>query len=134
MLKVRFEPGWILLSVAVLVAFSLDALVLVWALATVLSPSCGNDVAWATTSALAALATVVAVGGVVAAVVRWRRLRAERLAPAPAPTPAGAGWSSGGTAAYRAAPVWPALVFGGVVLLGVLAAMAAFTLPTGGCG
>ena len=121
-------PSWVPVLVAVIVALGLDAAVVVWALATVLSPSCGNDVAWATASGLAAAATIVAAGGVVAALVRWRRLRAA------GPAGARVRWLGPEAVIVRAGATWPSLVLAAVMALALLAVVAAVNLPTGGCG
>jgi hypothetical protein len=127
-LKVRYVPSWVPVLVAVVVALGLDAAVVVWAMASVLAPSCGNDVAWATAAALAVAATAVAAGGVVAALVRWCRLRAA------GPDGARVRWLGPDDVIIRAGATWPSLLLAAVVMLGFLAVVSAMSLPTGTCG
>ena len=62
-------------GVAVAAALVLDAVVVLWALATLLSPSCGEDLAWLGTTLAAGVASIAALGDVLGVIWSWRRGR-----------------------------------------------------------
>jgi hypothetical protein len=62
-------------GVAVAAALVLDAVVVLWALATLLSPSCGEDLAWLGTTLAAGVASIAALADVLGVIWWWRRGR-----------------------------------------------------------
>jgi hypothetical protein len=97
-------------GVAVAAALLLDAVVVLWALATLLSPSCGEDLAWLGATLTAGVASIAALADVLAVIWLWHRGRplSRRL------------WWHRGLLAVVAAAV-------------VAAILAATLLPTGSC-
>lgn len=74
--EARPDRGLLLLvGVAGVVAVGLDALAASWALATLLSSSCGEDVAWLGLVAAGGMASATAVSGGFHLVRWWRRGR-----------------------------------------------------------
>jgi hypothetical protein len=60
-------------GVAVAAALVLDTLVVLWALVTLLSPSCGEDLAWLGTTLAAGVASIAALVDVLGVLWWWRR-------------------------------------------------------------
>jgi hypothetical protein len=60
-------------GLAVAAALVLDAVVVLWALATLLSASCGDDLAWLGTTLAAGVASIAALADVLGVIWWWRR-------------------------------------------------------------